>query len=77
MLSRRSSSRLTLAWCHLPPSAVGMSRLFNACAMALNETRPFAWSRARSRGDARLHQFMCSLDFGLHLGPGKLQPVPI
>ena len=43
-LSKRSSSRLTLAGCHLPPSAVGISRLFNACAMALNETRSFAWS---------------------------------
>ena len=28
----------------MPPSAVGISRSFSARVMALNETRPFAWS---------------------------------
>jgi hypothetical protein len=43
-LSRRRSSRLTLAWCHLLPRAAGISRSFSSRAMALNETKPFARS---------------------------------
>jgi hypothetical protein len=43
-LSRRCSSRLTPHGCHLPPRAVGISRSFNSRAIALNETRPVAWS---------------------------------
>jgi len=48
-LSRRRSSRLTLVGCHLPVSAVGISRSFNSRAMALRVTGPCAWS-ARIRG---------------------------
>jgi hypothetical protein len=36
-----------------------------------------AYSRPRSRGDAPLHQLMCSTGSELHRGPAKLQPVAI
>jgi hypothetical protein len=39
-LARRSSSRVTLLRCHLPPRAVGIPRSFNSRAMALMETKP-------------------------------------
>ena len=35
---------LNTGWCHLPPRAVGISRLFSSRAMAFDETRPFAWN---------------------------------
>ena len=39
-LFRRSSSRVTVVVCHLPPRAAGISRAFNSCAMAFLADRP-------------------------------------
>jgi len=39
-LSRRSSSRVTVVRCHLPPRGAAIPRSFNSAAMALMETKP-------------------------------------